>query len=143
MPSSSSATAKEGRVYPRASATSPRITTPAAAIEKPRVDPEPRADGNPPKDTLGIGAATARRSGGAAQFVKAPLIAECHAHLECKVIDRKLVPRYNFFVLEVVKAWIESRRKPLRTMHHQGEGVFLVAGRTIKLPSPITSRLTK
>lgn len=78
-----------------------------------------------------------------ATVVKAPLIAECHAHLECKVIDRKLVPRYNFFVLEVVKAWIDSRRKPLRTMHHQGEGVFLVAGRTIKLPSPITSRLTK
>jgi flavin reductase (DIM6/NTAB) family NADH-FMN oxidoreductase RutF len=78
-----------------------------------------------------------------AAVVKAPLIAECHAHLECRAIDRKLVSRYNFFVLEVVKAWIDPRRKPLRTMHHQGEGVFLVAGRTTKLPSSITSRLTK
>ena len=42
-----------------------------------------------------------------ATVVKAPLIAECHAHLECKVIDRKLVPQYNFFVLEVVKVWID------------------------------------
>jgi flavin reductase (DIM6/NTAB) family NADH-FMN oxidoreductase RutF len=79
----------------------------------------------------------------AASVVKAPLIAECCANLECKVIDRKLVTRHNFFILEVVKAWIDPRRKQPRTMHHQGEGVFLVAGRTIKLPSPITSRLAQ
>jgi flavin reductase (DIM6/NTAB) family NADH-FMN oxidoreductase RutF len=79
----------------------------------------------------------------AAAVVKAPLIAECYAHLECKVVDRKLVAPYNFFVLEVVKAWIDPRRKLPPTMHHRGEGVFLVAGQTIKLPSRITSRLTK
>ena len=78
-----------------------------------------------------------------AAVVKAPLIAECYAHLECKLIDRRLAARYNFFVLEVVKAWIDPRQKHPRTMHHRGEGEFLVAGRTIKLPSPITSRLTK
>jgi flavin reductase (DIM6/NTAB) family NADH-FMN oxidoreductase RutF len=78
----------------------------------------------------------------AAACVKAPLIAECCAHLECKVVDRKLVAPYNFFVLEVLKAWIDRRQKHPRTIHHRGEGVFLVAGRTIKLPSPITSRLT-
>ena len=78
-----------------------------------------------------------------AAVVKAPLIAECYANLECKVIDRRLVAQYNFFVLEVVKAWIDPRQKHPRTMHHRGEGVFLVAGRTMKLPSPITSRLTK
>lgn len=43
--------------------------------------------------------------------VKAPLIAGCYANLECKVVDRKLVTKYNFFVLEVVKAWINPRRK--------------------------------
>jgi flavin reductase (DIM6/NTAB) family NADH-FMN oxidoreductase RutF len=79
----------------------------------------------------------------AASVVEAPLIAECYANLECKVIDRKLVTQYNFFILEVVKAWIDSRRKRPRTIHHQGEGVFLVPGRTIKLPSPKTSLLTK
>lgn len=79
----------------------------------------------------------------AAAVVEAPLIAECYASLECKVIDGKLVAKYNFFVLEVVKAWIDPSRKHPRTIHHQGEGVFMVAGRTIKLPSPITSRLTK
>jgi flavin reductase (DIM6/NTAB) family NADH-FMN oxidoreductase RutF len=79
----------------------------------------------------------------AAAVVKAPLIAECYANLECKVIDRKLVVQYNFFILEVVKAWIDPRQKHPRTMHHQGKGVFLIAGRTIKLPSPKTSLLTK
>ena len=71
--------------------------------------------------------------------VKAPLIAECYANLECKVVDRKLVAKYNFFILEVVKAWIDPRQKRPRTIHHQGEGVFLVPGRTIKLPSPKTT----
>mgnify|MGYP003383291106 CR=1 FL=1 len=77
----------------------------------------------------------------AASIVKAPLIAECHASLECKVIDRTLVARYNFFVLEVVKAWIDPRRRRPRTLHHHGEGVFTLPGRTINLPSPKTSLL--
>src|ERR1035437_2317337 len=79
----------------------------------------------------------------AAACVKAPLIAECHASLECKVIDGKLAAKYNFFILEVVKAWIDPARKHPRTIHHQGEGVFMVAGRTIHLPSKITARARK
>jgi len=75
----------------------------------------------------------------AAASVKAPLIAECYASLECKVVDGKLAAKYNFFVLEVVKAWIDPARKRPRTIHHQGEGEFMVAGRTIHLPSPKTS----
>jgi flavin reductase (DIM6/NTAB) family NADH-FMN oxidoreductase RutF len=79
----------------------------------------------------------------AASIVEAPLIAECYASLECKVIDRRLVTQYNFFILEVVKAWIDPRRNRPRTIHHQGEGVFRIPGRTIKLPSPKTSLLAK
>ena len=67
--------------------------------------------------------------------VDAPLIAECYANLECKVIDAKLATKYNFFILEVLKAWIDPARKCPRTIHHLGKGVFMVAGRTIKLPS--------
>jgi flavin reductase (DIM6/NTAB) family NADH-FMN oxidoreductase RutF len=70
-----------------------------------------------------------------ASLVVPPLIAECHANLECKVVDSRLVNRYNFFVLEVVKAWIDPARKDARTLHHQGKGVFMVAGDTIRLPS--------
>jgi|ERR1035437_4420707 flavin reductase (DIM6/NTAB) family NADH-FMN oxidoreductase RutF len=67
--------------------------------------------------------------------VAAPLIAECYANLECRVIDTRLVNRYNFFVLEVLKAWIDPARKEVRTLHHRGRGVFMVAGETIKLSS--------
>jgi flavin reductase (DIM6/NTAB) family NADH-FMN oxidoreductase RutF len=67
--------------------------------------------------------------------VTPPLIAECYANLECRVADSRMVNRYNFFVFEVVKAWVEPSIKCPRTLHHQGKGVFMVAGDTIKLPS--------
>ena len=71
----------------------------------------------------------------AASRVKAPLIDQCYASLECRVYDAKLVSKYCFFVLEVLKAWIDPSKKNPRTMHHLGKGAFMVAGRTIKLPS--------
>jgi flavin reductase (DIM6/NTAB) family NADH-FMN oxidoreductase RutF len=70
-----------------------------------------------------------------ASQVSAPLIAECFANLECKVVDSRMVNKYNFFVLEVVKAWVDPAQKDPRTLHHQGKGVFMVAGESIKLPS--------
>jgi flavin reductase (DIM6/NTAB) family NADH-FMN oxidoreductase RutF len=70
-----------------------------------------------------------------AESVAAPLIAECHANLECRVVDTRLVNRYNFFVLEVQLAWLDPDRKDPRTLHHRGHGAFMVAGETIKLAS--------
>jgi len=71
----------------------------------------------------------------AASTVRAPLIGECFANLECRVVDTKMVAKYNFFVLEVLKAWIDPAQKHPRTIHHQGMGVFAVDGETIRLPS--------
>jgi len=70
-----------------------------------------------------------------ASLVAPPLIAECFANLECKVVDTRMVNKYNFFVLEVLKAWIGPDRKYPCTLHHLGRGAFMVAGRTIKFPS--------
>jgi flavin reductase (DIM6/NTAB) family NADH-FMN oxidoreductase RutF len=70
-----------------------------------------------------------------AACVKAPLIAECYADLECRVADARLVNQYNFFILEGLKAWIASPRRDWRTIHHWGMGSFMVAGETLKLPS--------
>src|SRR5204863_4497081 len=36
----------------------------------------------------------------AADQVKAPLIAECHANLECRLVDGDLRKRYDFFIFE-------------------------------------------
>jgi flavin reductase (DIM6/NTAB) family NADH-FMN oxidoreductase RutF len=70
-----------------------------------------------------------------ASRVEPPLVAECYANLECKLLDARMVAKYNFFILEVVKAWIDPSKKRPRTIHHLGKGVFAVDGRTIKLPS--------
>lgn len=70
-----------------------------------------------------------------ASRVAPPLIAECYANLEARVVDTRMANRYGFFVLEVVKAWIDPRRKDPRTLHHRGHGRFMVAGRTIRLKS--------
>jgi len=64
-----------------------------------------------------------------------PLVAECFANLDCKVVDTRLVNRYNLFVLEVLKGWIDSTKKNPKTIHHQGFGSFVVDGETIKLKS--------
>lgn len=71
----------------------------------------------------------------AASRVGAPLIAECFASLECRVADMGWVKRYNFFVLEVIEAWVDVRRRSPRTLHHRGCGSFMVAGPTRHLPS--------
>lgn len=71
----------------------------------------------------------------AASCINAPLIDECYASLECKLVDGAMVDKYNLFVLEVVKAWIDPAQKHPQTIHHQGGGAFMVAGETIKLPS--------
>jgi flavin reductase (DIM6/NTAB) family NADH-FMN oxidoreductase RutF len=70
-----------------------------------------------------------------AVHVRAPLIDECYANLECKVIDTKLVNKYGIFILEVAGAWIDRSQKHPRTIHHLGKGVFAVDGEIIKLPS--------
>jgi flavin reductase (DIM6/NTAB) family NADH-FMN oxidoreductase RutF len=71
----------------------------------------------------------------AASRVRAPLIGECYANLECRVVDARMARKYNLFILEVLKAWIDPSRKRPRTIHHLGGGAFMVAGRTIRLPS--------
>jgi flavin reductase (DIM6/NTAB) family NADH-FMN oxidoreductase RutF len=70
-----------------------------------------------------------------ASRVGAPLIKECFANLECRVVDTRFVPKYCLFVLEVVRAWHDPAVVRPRTLHHRGFGRFMVAGREITLPS--------
>jgi len=70
-----------------------------------------------------------------AEQVGAPLIDECFASLECRVVDTRMVAKYCFFVLEVLKAWVDPKVKHPRTLHHRGYGTFMVAGESIKLRS--------
>jgi flavin reductase (DIM6/NTAB) family NADH-FMN oxidoreductase RutF len=63
--------------------------------------------------------------------VKAPLIAECYANFECKLVDTSLINRYSLFVFEVVKAHVATSPKYPTTVHYRGDGVFMVSGRNI------------
>ncbi|WP_111414995.1 flavin reductase family protein [Billgrantia lactosivorans] len=66
-----------------------------------------------------------------AERVGAPLIAECHAHFECRLFDDALVERYNFFIWEVVSARASVSPDYPETLHYTGDGVFMVAGAII------------
>jgi flavin reductase (DIM6/NTAB) family NADH-FMN oxidoreductase RutF len=71
----------------------------------------------------------------AAKCVGAPLIAECFAQIECRIVDRSMARKYCFFVLEAVHAWAAPNYREARTLHHQGRGVFMMAGQRVKLQS--------
>ena len=73
-----------------------------------------------------------------AKNVKAPLIAECLANIECRVTDDSLVDKYNLFILEGVKAWIDPDRKERRTFHANGDGTFVIDGPTLNLRDKMT-----
>ena len=63
------------------------------------------------------------------KYVKSPLIKECLANIECKVID--IVKKHNIVVLEGVAAYFDSSRKEKRTIHAIGDGTFVVDGRKL------------
>lgn len=63
-----------------------------------------------------------------ASKVKTPLIKECFANLECKLVESKLVQKYNFFIFEVVKAHAPSSPKYPKTFHYTGDGIFMISG---------------
>jgi len=67
------------------------------------------------------------------QTIGAPLVRECWANLECRIVDNEWSHRYNLFVLEVQRIWIDSERHERRLIHHQGDGRFSVDGETLDL----------
>jgi flavin reductase (DIM6/NTAB) family NADH-FMN oxidoreductase RutF len=73
-----------------------------------------------------------------ASAVDAPLVAECLANLECRVVDRPLASRYNFLVLEVVKIWVDQDKAERRLIHHAGDGIFIADGEVIDMSRHMT-----
>ncbi|MEV7284954.1 flavin reductase family protein [Streptomyces sp. NPDC093252] len=67
--------------------------------------------------------------------VRAPLVAECFANIECKVADSTLVAPYHLFLLEPVRAWTDPAHPEPQLFHHRGDGTFTLDGPTIDLKS--------
>lgn len=70
-----------------------------------------------------------------ASKIDVPMLTDCYANLECKVVNTKLVDKYNIFILEIVKAWITPSKTRPRMIHHEGRGVFIIDGDVIKMKS--------
>jgi flavin reductase (DIM6/NTAB) family NADH-FMN oxidoreductase RutF len=73
------------------------------------------------------------------KHVGAPLIKECLANIECKVID--IVEKHNIVVLDGVAAYFDSSRKEKRTIHAVGDGTFVVDGRKLDRRKMMQSKL--
>jgi len=63
------------------------------------------------------------------EHVRPPLINECLANIECRVID--IVNKHNIVVLEGLAAYVDNTRKEKRTLHAVGDGTFVVDGRIL------------
>jgi flavin reductase (DIM6/NTAB) family NADH-FMN oxidoreductase RutF len=97
---------------------------------------------------VGIGTCSGRDTDKFARFkltpvpgkvVKSPLVKECLANMECKVID--IVRKHNIVVLKAVAAYIDTARKERRTVHAVGDGTFIVDGRRIDRRTMMASKI--
>ena len=66
-----------------------------------------------------------------AEKVQAPLIGECVANLECKVVD--FVKKYGLIILQVVNVWENKEIKDPKFFHAYGDGNFVTDGEKINL----------
>jgi len=73
------------------------------------------------------------------KHVRAPLIKECLANIECKVID--IVKKHNIVVLEGVAAYFDNSRKEKRTLHAVGDGTFITDGRRLSRAKMMWSKI--
>ncbi|HNR68955.1 MAG TPA: flavin reductase family protein [bacterium] len=71
--------------------------------------------------------------------VRAPLIRECLANIECRVVD--IIRKHNIIVLEGVAAYVDDSRKEKRTLHAVGDGTFIVDGRKIDRRKMMRSKI--
>lgn len=64
-----------------------------------------------------------------AEKINAPLINECVANLECKVID--YIEKHNLVILKVVNLWENPELKDAKLFHAMGDGRCVIDGETI------------
>lgn len=74
-----------------------------------------------------------------AKHVQAPLIKECLANIECRVID--MIEAHNIIVLEGIAAYFDDNRAEQRTLHAVGDGSFIVDGPRLDRSEMMRSKL--
>ena len=71
--------------------------------------------------------------------VKAPILADCLAALECRVVD--YVKKHGILVLDGVQLWENPRKKERRVIHANGDGTFFADGEFFNRRQEMKSRL--
>ena len=61
-----------------------------------------------------------------AKHVRAPLIKECVANIEGKVVD--IIKKHDIVILVGLAAYFDTSRKEKRTLHAVGDGTFVADG---------------
>ena len=74
-----------------------------------------------------------------AKHVRAPLIKECLANIECRVVD--IIERYNIVVLSGLAAYFDASRTEKRVLHAIGDGTFVVDGRKFDRKKMMAAKL--
>ncbi|PKU24117.1 flavin reductase family protein [Telmatospirillum siberiense] len=74
-----------------------------------------------------------------AGHVRAPLIKECIANIECRVVD--VIDGHGIVVLQGIAAHVDHSRTEKRTIHAVGDGTFIVDGRKIDRKEMMRSKL--
>lgn len=74
-----------------------------------------------------------------AKHVSAPLIRECLANIECRVVE--IIRRHDIVVLDAVAAYVDTARQEKRTLHAVGDGTFIVDGRKLDRRRGMAARI--
>lgn len=94
------------------------------------------------KKVVGCGAASGKKVDKFAKFklpttpaskVEAPLIDECYCNIECRIVDTRMVGKYDLFIARAVAAWIRPSKRPPQTLHHASGRNFIVAAKRINV----------
>jgi len=64
-----------------------------------------------------------------AENVSAPLIKECYANIECRIVDH--IKQHNIFVVDGLATWVDDKRTEKRCFHAVGDGRFITDGEVI------------
>ncbi|MEU4513858.1 flavin reductase family protein [Nonomuraea wenchangensis] len=73
-----------------------------------------------------------------AAVVRAPLVQECFANIECTVADDRLVDDYNLWILRGERAWFDAGKRGTGEFHHRGNGTFSGNAGTLDLRNRMT-----
>ncbi len=73
-----------------------------------------------------------------AQFVRAPLIGECIANIECKIIKKVDVDSHTLFIGEILRAIVEENAftdrweiNEVELLHHLGSKYYEISGKEL------------